>query len=463
MNMFRNISKALENIVKKNRAEENNITNNSIFDVMQHYTQVGEYSVGAPEGTPGDKDFDLIVYKNDNGILYQALRPKKAENLAPLFVRKFEPRLNRFRAFQNKKNGRRFIVEEHLDEFINYVKNYTRTNTNSINIGIITDTHQKDVDSLTSYGRLGLLHLKEFNYLEERGFLKLKVHLGDWIDGSDPGLVDEQELINLRNCFSSKRIDYALIKGNHDENDKFDALHEMLPSFPEREFEDIMWTNMYRQHNIHYISRQHGVAYFDYGDLRIIMINTSDVPYILDDNGKKKYNTQHTLALSEDQVQEIIEILEKSVNKQIIFMGHAVPIDRKGMNSLKYNGRSLHELMVAFNQREKGYLNSHDVPLEYTLTNKFDFSNVVKGKIIAYFAGHAHAEDQYRINSIQYITFNCSALVSLSDSNKYNHRYNRQVDQRTEYAGYVVNVDLDKKLLQVFGYGAASKRRVYRI
>ena len=51
MNMFRNISKALENIVKKNRAEENNITNNSIFDVMQHYTQVGEYSVGAPEGT----------------------------------------------------------------------------------------------------------------------------------------------------------------------------------------------------------------------------------------------------------------------------------------------------------------------------------------------------------------------------------------------------------------------------
>ncbi|MBU5234432.1 metallophosphoesterase, partial [Vibrio cholerae] len=80
---------------------------------------------------------------------------------------------------------------------------------------------------------------KEFNYLEERGFLKLKVHLGDWIDGSDPGLVDEQELINLRNCFSSKRIDYALIKGNHDENDKFDALHEMLPSFPESEFEDI--------------------------------------------------------------------------------------------------------------------------------------------------------------------------------------------------------------------------------
>lgn len=75
-------------------------------------------------------------------------------------------------------------------------------------------------------------------------------------------------------------------------------------------------------------------------------------------------------------MQEIIEILENSNGKTIIFMSHANPITRKGTNALKFNGRSLHELMVAFNQREKGYLNSRDVPPEFTLANSFDFTKI---------------------------------------------------------------------------------------
>lgn len=84
-------------------------------------------------------------------------------------------------------------------------------------------------------------------------------------------------------------------------------------------------------------------------------------------------------------------------------MGHANPITRKGTNALKFNGRSLHELMVAFNQHEKGYLNSRDVPPEFTLANSFDFTKIKNAKIVAYFCGHRHTEDQYRINGIQYI------------------------------------------------------------
>ena len=70
---------------------------------------------------------------------------------------------------------------------------------------------------------------------------------------------------------------------------------------------------------------------------------------------------------------------------------------------MKFNGRSLHELMVAFNQREKGYLNSRDIPPEFTLANSFDFTKIKNAKIVAYLCGHRHTEDQYRINGIQYI------------------------------------------------------------
>lgn len=436
-----------------------------LFDPLQRYMTVGQYNVGKQEQTPNGRDYILVVYKDDEGTLHQALRNPNATDLVPEYIRKYDKRLDRFRAFVNKKTGRRYIVEQYLDEFSDRVKKYTRQGDNSINIGVLTDTHYKDSDSISFYGYNGLQHVKEFNYLEDLGLLDLKAHLGDWIDGSDAGLVSEQELYSLSRAFQSKKTNFAIIKGNHDENDKFDEHHNLKASFPENEFEDIMWPAMYAQKGINYISRNHGVVYFDKGDLRLIIVNTSDIPYILNDKGQKKYDSKISLAIREDQMQEIIEILESSSDKKIIFMSHGSPITHKGSNALKYNGRSLHELLVAFNQREKGYLNSHDVPAQFTLDNDFDFTKIKNSKIIAYFCGHRHIEDQFRINGIQYILFNCSALMGPKHAltTRYNKHWNRKIDLPSEYAGYVVNVDLKRNVMQIFGYGAASKRRIYRI
>ena len=102
--------------------------------------------------------------------------------------------------------------------------------------------------------------------------------MGDWIDGSDAGLISESELMKLRDSFKSSKVPYLMIKGNHDENDKFDEHHDLKASFPEREFEKIMWPEMYRQRELGYVSRQHGVAWFDQGHVRVISLNTSDIP-----------------------------------------------------------------------------------------------------------------------------------------------------------------------------------------
>ena len=259
---------------------------------------------------------------------------------------------------------------------------------------------------------------------------------------------------------------YLSIKGNHDENDKFDEHHDLKASFPQNEFENIMWPDMYHQKNIKYISRQHGVAYFDFDDVRVISVNTSDLPYVLNNRGQKKYDAKITLAVREDQIEEIIEILARSSNKRIVFMSHANPINRKGSNALKYNGRSLHELLVAFNQREKGRMHaSNGEPAEVRLSNDFDFTGIKNARIVAYLCGHRHREDQYRINGIQYILFNCSALMGPNHSltTKYNKNLNRQIDHNNEFAGYIVNIDLKRHRIQAFGYGAASRRRVYFI
>lgn len=437
-----------------------------LLDPMQKYTTIGEYHVDAEDGTPDGKKFVLTVYQDKDGVLRQALSSESTTELAPEYVRKYSDELGRFRAFHNKKTGRRYLVEDYLDDYVSEVKKHIRDGKNSVNLGVITDTHFKDKDSVDFYGWNGLQHVQEFSYLEKFGLLDLKAHLGDWIDGSDAGLIGESELIKLKDSFKSDKVPYLNIKGNHDENDKFDEHHDIKASFPENEFENIMWPDMYRQKGIHYVSRQHGVAYFDIDDVRVVSVNTSDVPYILDNKGHKRYDNKITLAVREDQIEEIIEILTKSSNKKIVFMSHADPINRKGSNALKYNGRSLHELLVAFNQREKGRMHaSEGEPAEFRLSNYFDFTKVKNARIIAYFCGHRHREDQYRINGIQYILFNCSALMGPNHSltTKYNKNLNRKIDHNNEFAGYIVNIDLKRHRIQSFGYGAASRRRVYFI
>ena len=440
--------------------------NGEMFDPMQKYTTIGEYHVGAEDGTPDGKNFVLTVYQDKDGVLHQALSSENTTELAPEYVRKYNEKLGRFRAFHSKKTGRRYQVETYLDSYVDEVKKHIREGKNSVNIGVITDTHFKDKDSVDFYGWNGLQHVQEFSYLDQLNILNLKAHLGDWIDGSDAGLVSESELIKLERSFKSNTVPYLSIKGNHDENDKFDEHHDLKASFPQNEFENIMWPDMYHQKNIKYISRQHGVAYFDFDDVRVISVNTSDLPYVLNNRGQKKYDAKITLAVREDQIEEIIEILARSSNKRIVFMSHANPINRKGSNALKYNGRSLHELLGAFNQREKGRMHaSNGEPAEFRLSNDFDFTGIKNARIVAYLCGHRHREDQYRINGIQYILFNCSALMGPNHSltTKYNKNLNRQIDHNNEFAGYIVNIDLKRHRIQAFGYGAASRRRVYFI
>lgn len=433
------------------------------FDGMQSFNKPGVYQVDELDGTPGDLAYQLIVSKNDDGELVQALVPSDSDDLQPEYLRKWDKRIHRFRAFENVQTGQRYRVKQYIEGFADRVKD--NTNEETINIGLITDTHDKDVDAIDFYGHNGLVHVREFDYLANTGMLDLKAHLGDWIDGSDAGFVSEQRLLGLRDAFEDINLPYINLKGNHDDNDKFDEHNERQVSFPDRLFENVMWPKMYRQPAIKYVTTKNGLGYYDKDNLRVIFINTSDVPYIVDENGVKKYDTKLALGVREDQIEELIEVLEKSSGYQILILGHANLINRKGNNALKYNGRTLHELLVAFNQREKGHLHATNVPGEFELHNSFDFSNVQDSRIFTYVCGHRHIEDSFKLNGIQYVLLNCSALMGkgYALTTAYNKKWDRKIDHPSEFAGYLLNVDLPHNEFQLFGYGAATYRKVFKI
>ena len=45
---------------------------------------------------------------------------------------------------------------------------------------------------------------------------------------------------------------------------------------------------------------------------------------------------------------------------------------------------------------------------------------------------------------------------------KFNRRYDRRFGMPSEYAGYVVSVDTQQRLLSLYGYGAASRVRRFQ-
>ncbi|UQS83086.1 metallophosphoesterase family protein [Bombilactobacillus thymidiniphilus] len=329
----------------------------------------------------------------------------------------------------------------------------------SLIIGAITDTHIKFTDSNSYYGFNGLQHIMEFLVLNNFVPLDLLVHLGDIIDGSDDPFIDQQMLQLVTTQFVQQDTPFLIAKGNHDEHDKYDE-HTWLQhaTFTENTFFTTVWQKMYQQQKIKYLSRNFGVSYFDKANMRVVLINTCDVPYKVDETGKKQYDHKLVMGLRQQQLTEIIAILENSEDKQILVLGHGNLIKSNGQNALQYNGKALHDLLKAFNAGLAGRLQHEEKDDNFSLDLQFDFRDHGSGRVLAYICGHRHIEDQFTVDGIAYILLNVSALMGNNHglTTMYNRSWNRKKDKANEFAGYVIALDPNKHTLNLFGYGAAS-------
>ncbi|MCU6391991.1 hypothetical protein KW818_23055, partial [Enterobacter quasiroggenkampii] len=83
------------------------------------------------------------------------------------------------------------------------------------------------------------------------------------------------------------------------------------------------------------------------------------------------------------------------------------------------------------------------------------------GRIIAFLAGRYHLGAEYQVNGIHYSLQDTSALMGRHHglTTKFNRRFDRHFGTPSEYAGYVISVDIDRRRLSLYGYGAASRVR----
>lgn len=352
---------------------------------------------------------------------------------------------------------RRF-AKQNLGNFATWVRPHLTGAT--LNMAVMTDSHDRTKLSRSYYGPNGFWHVQEQHWLAGELPIDWRAHLGDIVDGSEPGVLTMWRLKNIVNDFRADNVPFVIAKGNHDDNDKFaERNRRFAGSFHPWVFNETVFQKVAAQVGGPTVSR-HGLQVFDWQGVRVIVLNTSDVP-VRWVGGRKNYDIKKNLAVTAGQLQELADALGEARHHDVLIMAHAPAIMQNGKVGLRYNGQQLHDLLRAFNQGLSGTLICGPQP-DFAGEVQFDFT-APHGQLIGYLAGHWHEETNYRANGILYVGMNCSALMGRYHTltTNYNRRWDRRINTPTEYAGYIVSVDTKAKRLAVYGYGAASPQRLF--
>ncbi|GEO48073.1 metallophosphoesterase family protein [Companilactobacillus kimchii] len=358
--------------------------------------------------------------------------------------------------FLKRLKPRPFVVDYIKGVYDNNVKPNVTGDT--VTLSVLTDTHAKAIASASYYGINGARHIIEANNVSDAVNLDLNVHLGDLIDGSDKPEISRGLLQFAVENYQKSKAPFYLLEGNHDENDKYDE-HKFFgsASFQRDDYDSLVTKYNFAQPDIFRLNPVSKVGWYDKGDIRIVFIDTSDIPYILS-NGSKKYDFKKVRGVREQQLEDLVKILENTIDKHVIVMGHANIVSPSGRSALNFNGDLVQQLLVSFNNKTSGQL-KNELTGDFGVNLRYDFSSTGISKVTTYICGHMHYEKNYKVSEINHIILNCSALMGKKHglTTDYNKKWDRRYNEISELAGYFINIDPNKLRLQIFGYGAATR------
>ncbi|WP_125589998.1 metallophosphoesterase family protein [Companilactobacillus jidongensis] len=358
--------------------------------------------------------------------------------------------------FLRRLKPRRFVTDYITSVYNNNVR--PNVSDNTVTLSVLTDTHAKAVASASYYGINGVRHIIEANSAGDDLNIDLNVHLGDLIDGSDKPEISRGLLRFAVENYQKSTKPFFIAEGNHDENDKYDE-HRFVSSasFHRDDYDSLVTKCDFEQSKILRLNAVSKIGWYDKGDVRLIFLDTSDIPYILN-NGSKKYDFKKVRGVREQQLEDLVTVLENTVDKHVVVFGHANIISPSGRSALNFNGDLIQQIFVSFNNKNRGQI-KNELTGDFGVNLRYDFSSTGISKVSNYICGHMHYEKYYKVSGINHIILNCSALMGKKHglTTDYNKKWDRRYNEISELAGYFVNIDPDKLRLQIFGYGAATR------
>ena len=333
------------------------------------------------------------------------------------------------------------------DEYVQEIANTVASNS-GLSFTFVTDTH---IDGRSMYGNPSLEHLSNVTRISNLLPVDAIVHGGDLIDGVG---VRTRSLNYISQGVSTlvkeSKVPVLMTQGNHDDN----SAYLYLDNRPSQHItaQDWYWnvTRNLEQYNIvqNEADLDGNYYYVDYENekIRMLVVNTNDLPYVLNDDGSLKYLASNgDFAISNEQLNWIGDVALDFSGKEdwgLVVISHVplhYPDDTEAQKSR--NSEILTDMLEAFMNGS-----SYTSPVyagDFAQSVSVDFTTQGTRDVIACIAGHNHKDLSKEINGIWYIT----SAASLANTRSYN--------TTDEDAFDIFTIDKENRKIHVtrFGYG----------
>lgn len=352
------------------------------------------------------------------------------------------------------------IFEYHLknlntkwEEFSGEIKDMQTVDTFSI-------LYATDVHYIRKYAKYLPVYYKIKDMVEfskYAGFDLLAI-TGDIVDGNATLNRQKRDLYDLISLIrEAKTTSVVISKGNHDDNSWYTFKNNLS-------LESVLSPEAWYSHVINPIRVQYpiildehnpagGYYYIDYPlhKIRVINLNTSDIPYVLNEEGMlvKEYCGHWNPGIREKQLIWLSNALKlDEPGWAVMFMSHDFPV-KKDSNEEVRNGSLAWKIILAYKNGEKGSVKSEEEHFETEVS--FDFTKNKSNEVLPYLFGHIHKDIEFVEDGI--VAVSTKNLIGTLD---------REWDcpeEKPDGGWDCIFVDRKNRVMKTIRYGATQEKR----
>lgn len=440
----------------------------SITALGEYYITTADSAIITDHPLPNVAGWKLKVDKNHDGtmLIYTLIKNTTIEDRFQMFYRVVRPGTatdTGWRLINSDLEKHRWYMDDAIQQF--YQKVVDLQTPTSKSIGFVTDTHYiKDgVGYYSTKGRQTLYNLSRFS---QYGLLDLTVHGGDLVNGET--MTYKQELHEVFQAFNTIRGIKCILKGNHDYGGNVN--HQSSTPNIANELTPLQWFNrMIRPFKNDFVfdASNPNSAYFykDFDDvkLRVIFLDTADVPNTADANGVPTYDKLMTHGIRNAQLNWLANTALNFSGKtnpttwNVITFSH-VPLASSATdyNTGCTNGIIAHRILKTFKNKTSYSPTATTGDFGFTVSTNFTASG---GNHVCHISGHVHKDANFVYDTVQYMTMLLGATADLS-SGKTTDTRPRTIGTSLEDSWSVLTVDTTARKLFVSRFGQGDDNLV---
>ncbi|KAF0525682.1 BppU family phage baseplate upper protein [Pediococcus acidilactici] len=331
----------------------------------------------------------------------------------------------------------------------NKLNQFSSIPKDNFNVGFITDAHLQ----LDDYAPNSIAHYAYIAAASRRARLDAIIAGGDNTNGwweKDQKLVETRHATSTLFNRAASGTDVFFQMGNHDT-----GINQNGHNTPDTCLSESDIKAMYHTADLIYDEVRDGDSLYGYKDypdkkVRLIWLNSFDLPYELKEDGTYKYDFLRQPSYRNQQLTWLAEKALKMPNKdwQVMVFTHAPLPNTFGVIPNEFNSDVLIGILNAF---QNGIAYSiKDTTREMPVDINVDFSTQGTGVLIGLFTGHVHEDGQMLYSNINCVETACSLCYS-GDSK-------RSRGTETEDCWDIFSVDTVNRKIHAYRFGYGTDR-----